>query len=313
VQEFSMKKYLSLVLVLCALAAGSPARSSSSGDDREADLRSIVEAERGFARMSEEKGMRAAFIENLADDGVLFRPGPVNGKKWWSERPVRPGVLSWRPVFADVARSGEMGYTTGPWEFREKSLEDKPVAFGQFVTVWKRQPDGAWKVAIDLGTGNPQPPLADAPAPEVKFPVSSKADKKLKLKMDAEAERSALFKVEDDYAKRVAAKKTAAAYLSFLAGDVRLFRTEAFPAVGREAARALLLKKPGVLSWQPTKVDVSRSGELGYTYGAYEFHADDVKASVESGNYLRIWKRQADGKWMVVLDILNPLPPKAAS
>lgn len=308
-----MKKYLSLVLVLCAFAAGSPARSSSSsGDDHEADLRSIVEAERGFARMSEEKGMRAAFIENLADDGVLFRPGPVNGKKWWSERPTRPGVLSWRPVYADVARSGEMGYTTGPWEFREKSLEEKPVAFGQFVTIWKRQADGAWKVAIDLGTGNPQPPSTDAPAPEVKFPASSKADKKLKTKTDAEAGRIALLKVEDDFAKRVAAKKTAAAYLSFLAGDVRLFRTEAFPATGREAARALLLQKPGLLSWHPTKADVSRSGELGYTYGAYEFHADDAKASVESGNYLRIWKRQANGKWMVVLDILNPVPPKTA-
>jgi ketosteroid isomerase-like protein len=309
-----MKKYLSLMLVLCALAAVSPARSnSSSGDDHhEADLRSIVEAERGFARMSVEQGMRAAFIENLSDDGVLFRPGPVNGKKWWSERAVRPGVLSWRPVFADVARSGEMGYTTGPWEFREKSLEDKPVAFGQFVTVWKRQADGVWKVAIDLGTSNPAPPAAETAATEVKFPASSKVDKKLKLKTDGEAERAALVKVEDDFAKRVAAKKTVDAFLSFLAGDVRLFRTDAFPATGRETARALLLQKPGVLSWHPTKADVSRSGDLGYTYGAYEFHADDVKASVESGNYLRIWKRQANGKWMVVLDILNPIPTKAA-
>jgi ketosteroid isomerase-like protein len=206
-----------------------------------------------------------------------------------------------------------MGYTTGPWEFREKSLEEKPVAFGQFVTIWKRRADGVWKVAIDLGTSNPQPPSAAAAAPEVKFPASGKADKKLKLKMDAEAERSALLKVEDDFAKRVAAKKTVDAFLSFLAGDIRLFRTEAFPAVGREAARALLLQKPGVLSWHQMKMDVSRSGDLGYTYGAYEFRADDVKASAESGNYLRIWKRQANGKWMVVLDILNPLPPKAAA
>jgi ketosteroid isomerase-like protein len=305
-----MKKYLSLALVLCAFVAGSPARSVNGSDDHEADLRSIVEAERGFARMSEEKGMRAAFIENLADDGVLFRPGPVNGKKWWSERPSRPGVLSWRPVFADVARSGEMGYTTGPWEFREKSLEDKPVAFGQFVTIWKRQSDGAWKVAVDLGTSNPQPP-AETSALEVKFPASNQADKKLKLKTDAEAGRAALLKMEEEFAKRVAASKTADAYLSFLAGYVRLFRMNVFPATGREAAGALLLQKPGLLTWHPLMADVSHSGELGYTYGAYEFHAGDAKAAVESGNYLRIWKRQADGKWKVVLDILNPIPPKA--
>jgi ketosteroid isomerase-like protein len=303
-----MNKYLSILLVLCAFIAGSAARSDSSGG-READLRSIVEAERGFARMSVEQGTRAAFIENLADDSVIFRPEPVNGKKWWSERPARPGVLSWRPIFADVSRAGDIGYTTGPWEFRAKSLEDKPVAFGQYVTIWKRESSGTWKVAIDLGTSNPAPTEA-APATEVKFPAGNQANKK--LKMDAEAARASLLKMEMNFANRVAAKKTVDAYLLSLAEDVRLFREDAFPAIDRKAASAMLTSKPGVLSWRPSKAEASTSGDLGYTYGAYEFKASDGKAS-ESGNYLRIWKRQGEGTWKVVLDILNPIPPKAAA
>jgi ketosteroid isomerase-like protein len=308
-----MNKYLSVLLVLCMLFAASPARnSSSSSGDREADLRSIVEAERGFARLSVEQGTRAAFIENLADDSVIFRPEPVNGKKWWSERPSRPGVLSWRPIFADVSRAGDLGYTTGPWEFREKSVEDKPVAFGQYVTIWKRQATGAWKVAVDLGTSNPQPTAEQTPAPEVKFPADNGAGKRPKPKIDEAAVRTALLKMEDEYSKRVATKKTLDAFLSFLADDVRVFRTEAFPAAGKEAARSLLQAKPGVLIWQSAKADVSLSGDMGYTYGSYELKAADGKG-VESGNYLRIWKRQVEGKWKVVLDILNPVPPKAAA
>jgi ketosteroid isomerase-like protein len=295
-----MKKLLSISIFLCALVGSTLAQSGN----RDADLHSIVEAERRFAAMSVEKGVRAAFIENLADDSVLFHPGPVNGKQWWSARPIRPGMLTWQPVFADVARSGEIGYTTGPWEFREKSLADKPVAFGQFVTVWKRQTDGSWKAAVDLGISNP-PPVTSAP--ELKFPIDNQPDKKLKLKTNVEAGASALIKMESDFSKLVANKKTVDAFLSYFADDVRLFRMDAFPAVGREAARAMLAAKPGSIVWQPTKADVSRSGDLGYAYGTYEFKTLDGKG--ESGNYLRIWKRRVDGKWKVALDLLNPITP----
>jgi ketosteroid isomerase-like protein len=302
-----MRKLLSILPLLCALVVSGPAQKN---DDRDANLRSLVEAERGFARASIDRGTRAAFIENLADDATLFRPRPVKGKKWMEDHKATPGVLTWQPIFADVSSAGEMGYTTGPWEYREKSLEDQPVAHGQFVTVWKRQGDGTWKVAVDLGTANPKP---SEPAPEVTSLADNRGKKKQKDSgMDGEAGRVALVKLEDDFSKHVAAKATVDAFLSYLADDVRLFRTGAFPAVGRQAARAMLAARPGLLTWQPTKAEVSRSGDLGYSYGIYESKASDGKA-VESGNYLRIWKKQPDGKWKVVLDLLNPIPPAPAS
>src|SRR4029079_2751836 len=120
-------------------------------------LDSLVEAERNFSKASVAKGMREAFIMNLADEGTLFRPHAVAGKKWMTEQPPRPGLLEWRPIYADVASSGDMGYTTGPWEFRQKGPDDKEVAHGNFVTVWKKQADGGWKVVVDLGISNPPP------------------------------------------------------------------------------------------------------------------------------------------------------------
>jgi ketosteroid isomerase-like protein len=299
-----MRKAVFILLLLSVLAPAVLTQKKKK-TDRDASLRSLVEAERGFASMAVAQGIKASFIANLADDGILFRPGPVAGKKWMEERPARKGLLTWRPAFADVALADDMGYTTGPWEFRPEKMEDKPVAYGHFVTVWKRQADGKWKVALDLGIGHPEPPAAMS-NPEVISP----ANKNLKPK-DAEAERAALLKLESDISKSAAAQKVTDAVLSYLADEGRVYRDDAFPAVGREAARALLETKPGSVAWHPAKADVSRSGDLGYVYGTYEFKAADGKSS-EAGNYLRIWKRQADGKWKVVLDLLSPIPPPAS-
>ena len=84
-----------------------------------------------------------------------------------TEHPVPPSdkrpLLSWYPAVAGMARAGDLGYTTGPWEFKNDIHDAKPVAWGHFLTVWKKQADGSWKFAIDLGISNPQPAQAAAP------------------------------------------------------------------------------------------------------------------------------------------------------
>ena len=70
------------------------------------------------------------------------------------------GQLNWAPEFADIAVSGDLGYTTGPWEFR-RSPKDAPVAFGHYVTLWRKQNNGAWKVEVDIGIGHDKFALPD--------------------------------------------------------------------------------------------------------------------------------------------------------
>ncbi len=298
-----MKKTLSLLLALFVLAAGSFAQKTSS-DAHAVDLRSLVETERAFSRTAADKGIRDSFLAYLADDGVLFRPKPVNGKQYLSGRPARPGLLSWEPTFAYVARAGDMGYDTGPWEFREKGPEDKPAGYGYFVTVWKKQQDGTWKFVVDIGTSNPQPTQAQA---SWQPPANDEKKEKIK-KVKVEKEKASLLDLDSEFSKASVAQGIANAYLSYMADDIRLYREGAFPAVGREAARNALSARQGVMNWQPSKADVSKSGDLGYTYGVYDFKGDgaDGKAA-EHGNYLRIWRKQENGKWKVALDLLNPI------
>ena len=124
------------MLLLCAKIV--PAQTAR----READLRSLVSAENDFSRLSAEKGTREAFITFFADDGVIFNPSPANGKQIWMSREKAPGVLTWTPIFADISEAGDLGYTTGPYEFR-RAAGEKPVGFGFYMSIWRRGADGA--------------------------------------------------------------------------------------------------------------------------------------------------------------------------
>ena len=128
---------------------------------RQPALQSMVETEFAFAKMSLDKGTRPAFMAFISDDGILFRPRAVKGKQWMIDHPVPPSdkrpLLSWYPIVGEMSIMGDLGWTTGPWEFKSDIKDAQPVAWGNFLTVWKRQADGSWKFAIDLGISNTKP------------------------------------------------------------------------------------------------------------------------------------------------------------
>lgn len=122
----------------------------------------IAAAESAFAAHSVATDMREAFLAAFAEDSTLLRSGPVPGREAIRKNPAPPIELNWRPAFVYAAASGEIGYSTGPWRITSKNDPLAPPRFGQFVSVWKRQADGVWKVFIDLGISHPGPALADA-------------------------------------------------------------------------------------------------------------------------------------------------------
>ncbi|MGA9767839.1 MAG: nuclear transport factor 2 family protein [Blastocatellia bacterium] len=269
-----------------------------------ATLNSLVEAERGFASASVAKGTREAFIMNLADESTLFRPHAVAGKQWMTQQPARPGLLTWQPIYADVSASGELGYTTGPWEFRRNGPDDKEVAHGNFVSLWKKQADGTWKVVVDTGISNPPP----ATKPEgVQLAPAASAPLKIR-KTNPASLQAALLNRDLEFSRASEHTGALSSYLAYTTDDVRVFREEKFPFIGKQAVRAALTEQAGLLKWQPAKADVARAGDLGYTYGIAEFTAQGA-SKTEYFNYVRIWKRQSEGNWKVVLDAFNPCPP----
>jgi hypothetical protein len=81
----------------------------------------------------------------------------VNGKEVWEKRSETGLDLIWEPTFAAIARSADFGYTTGPAKWKANKKEEKFLGYGQFISIWKKQKDGSWKVALDCGIENPEP------------------------------------------------------------------------------------------------------------------------------------------------------------
>ena len=116
-----------------------------------------------------------------------------------------------------------------------------------------------------------------------------------------------------------AAEKGAAGYMSFYAEDAVELPSGSQMLLGKESigkTMTFLDDKNNRLTWSPVHVDVSASGDLAYSFGAYEFRSigKDGKPSIEHGKYTTVWKKQKDGKWKVVLDMGNATPePKDAA
>jgi ketosteroid isomerase-like protein len=211
-------RYLCSLILLLTLA------------DLQPSCDALVDAERSFARRSVAKGTKDAFVSFLADDSILFRPRAVPGKKWMEEIPVTTSPLSWEPEFADISSGGDFGYTTGPWEAR-RTPQDPPSAFGHYVTLWRKQVSGEWKVELDNGIAHEsvsRPAKVDSP--RLPKQISAAA-----TKAEADKARTAI---------RTAEQRATSSLDAYLAVDVRLLREGTLPAIGKPAAIKLLSLVP---------------------------------------------------------------------
>jgi ketosteroid isomerase-like protein len=302
-----------------AAAAGSSAEPvREAGVDLAAERARLGETDRAFSRLSRQQGMRAAFLAYLAGDAVLFRPGPVPGRAFLEARPSPPIELIWAPIYSAVAASGDLGYTTGPYEVRDTGPDRALEEQGYYVTIWRKQADGGWKVAVDQGVATPPPVGADAAAlgeaGEHAATGGSGAPAANATGAPANgAAQKAVLDADRHFAGDAGAHGARAAYMANLAPDARLYRAGVLPAVGRDAVgRALAAGRQGASSWQPTAAAASAAGDLGYTYGDTALMAPGVPGRIQqAAMYLRLWQRQRDGTYRIVLDLVKALPQPA--
>lgn len=290
-----MKTHMKSILVVLICLVGYVSGQAQT------PLQEMVKTEQAFSKMAEEKNTRDAFLAFIADDGLLFRPGAVNGKKWMLEHPVPPSdkkpLLAWQPSFAGMAASGDLGFTTGPWEFKNDIKDEKPAGYGHFITVWKKQPESSWKFVVDLGISHPQ-----SGGPQTLWQPTDARQKTTDETVDHASELKALLARDVSYSLAGLTQHIAKVFPTFASPEVRLYRSGNLPFLGRGASAEALTKVKGQFTWRPMGGDVSRAGDLGYIHGIYE--VSDTGKTIEQGSYVRIWKKQ-DGEWRIVMDVIN--------
>lgn len=155
--------YFVALVIVCLSACTSNSRLASpqnTGNTREA----VLQADREFSKMSEEKGLNTAFIAYAATDAALLRAQsqPITGRDnirmYISKTSDENSRLTWSPVMAEISISGEMAYTYGTYLLESRDLDGKLITTeGTYVTVWQKDEKGFWKYVLHSGNQGLRP------------------------------------------------------------------------------------------------------------------------------------------------------------
>jgi len=269
------------------------------------DPMELVDTEHTFAEAAATEGTNHAFLTFLADDGIIYRPGPVNGKEYLADKPETGSRLTWEPEYAEITSLGDMGWTTGPWEWH-KTPSEPPSLFGQYVSVWKRQLDGAFKLVLDIGTSHPAPgrevddlglTVLDQVFPETPSPA------------DLAQEKEDLLEFDRKFAKAAEKIGVRHAFQNVAAEDILLLRENLYRMIGFDEIDEHLAQFTGAYNRNPEGAGIAQTGELGYTYGRGKILPPGVDPSdYEPFAYASIWRMVDKGHWELAVDVMVQVP-----
>jgi ketosteroid isomerase-like protein len=166
---------LVLLLVVPLFAQGQKTRSRARAyreNPSDTLTASLLQVDRDLAKAGAAKNLDS-FMGYVTEDvrfyaaGVM-RTGKLAFREGWAKGFADPAwSITWAPLYAEAAQSSELGYTTGSFEIHDKAADGTPVVRkGSYVTIWRKQPDGSWKVALDIGSFVPAKPAATQSSPE---------------------------------------------------------------------------------------------------------------------------------------------------
>lgn len=273
--------------------------------DRTALREEILRVERDFNQYCMDHGRAAGWMEFIADHAYLMNRQTVGRAEARASFVGEPtdSSLTWTPSYADVATSGELGYSWGVWISKGAGPDGKPAERrGIYLTIWRKQADGRWKFVFDGGRPLADDAIArihqslkDHPAADYSFPAPTPTD--------AATLKRQLIEFDLAFSNEAVTQGQRGAFLSRLADEALLLDR----GVRTRAAAADSMAKEGdskSTSWSPFLVDVSAAGDLAYVCGEWvaQAIAPDGKPAETTGVYSAIWKRQADSSWKMVFD-----------
>ena len=148
---------------LVAVFALTPSVARAQVVEVESAKRAIRIADLELAKAVADRSLQT-FVSMVDNDAVFFGKGVARGKNavskaWLPFFTDRTLFLKWYPTQVEISSSGDLGYTIGEYERIGKDASGAPATVaGNYVSIWRKQPDGRWKIVLDIGTpGTPKP------------------------------------------------------------------------------------------------------------------------------------------------------------
>ncbi|MGD2070007.1 MAG: hypothetical protein PVI57_15145 [Gemmatimonadota bacterium] len=278
---------------------------ASRGHPQADAFQSLVEAERAFARDARD-GVSEAFVRALGEEGLVFAPGPVNGREHHAAQPLPPDVvLSWHPRVAAVSLGGDLGYTSGPYVARSRPDADR-AGYGHYLSIWRRSSENEpWRLRLDIGT--PHGPLADQDAvpPDVR-PLPDGVGRE--AFQEPESVERKLVEASEGFHEALGVRSLSAISARWLDDRTRAYRTGVEPAGGPGA----MVERLGVDRGDGVSVDetllargVAVSRDLAWILRGYR--VEGPTGAEEAGNLVEIWVAREDG-WKLVVGLRHVHP-----
>lgn len=270
------------------------------------ELAAMADTERAFAKTATVKGWRDAFLDFFADDAVALGRDVTLAKDGLRKQPSTPFSefeLVWEPRLGDVAASADLGWLTGPSTSINHTAKEGKPGHGCYLSIWRKQPNGPWRVFIDVGAGAPEP-VPFAPG-FTRMPFGARYAGKAGEEAVKELAGKSLGEADRDLNAQIAAQGASRAFASRLAPSSRLHRPGSTPIVGAEAIAVWLSGHASAAAAKEGVAEAAAAGDFGYTYGTFEIKTPKPLA----GAYLRLWNRDAAGHWWLMVDVAQPFRP----
>lgn len=283
----SNKAIKTILTLLCLLITFQGFSQRPEGVDQ------LVAAENYFNLKVQEKGLKKAFITVSDNNTIAFRPGPVPAERYYKEQPDSIGFLKLEPAIAKISKSMDWGFTAGPYVFNPDESKTRSY-YGTYLSVWKKNPRGVWKLAMDAGVAHKKPTNTlkkrFVNPTDVKY-IHQKSDKRLQQREDivfsSDKLMSTIMKADNKIAQT-----------EFLTEDSWLLFPGYEPMTNKKTIMEFWKKKGYKALTYPIKADRAISGEIAYTYGTATILAKKY-------NYIRVWEVQPGFKWSVIVEVFT--------
>ena len=270
---------------------------NSFGQASDGRVSSLVSAENYFAAKAKENGIRVGFLKVSDNETLVFRPKRVKAKDFYSKKQINPGELIWEPTYARISRSGDWGFSTGPYIYT--AFSDSLKSYGQYLSIWRADRRGIWKLALNIGT--PHPKTVNESRMDFKDPKDFKFFRQISpVRLQ---QREEMILATDRLLANALTKSTALGYNTFLGEEARLIFPGVEPIIGKENINKFIYEQGINIFSEPEVANRSIGSDLAYSYGSAQITSNNKTGKY---NYVRIWESQEGFKWNVIVELFSP-------